>query len=272
MRRVVLLLVCAVAVGAETPVRVALDPQRNVIVSSAAFEAPNLPANTSAELAVMRELVARNIELLANVTAEIRALYDVAMALQAENARRWLVRYPLVDVCNGVWSFVSGKGCHKASSAAGCATKVFTTGGWPFTQVRGRVTAFQQGSTGGWGDGGDSISIWTTTGVHVWTYALGAIGLTPQQCYCDVDCVYRCPVHGGAVPPASLGDNFYCESGNAACSADFTTFYPTRLFASRPDFQRSFPAMVADLEVRVCPSQGTNDEDIFFDTLELSVL
>jgi hypothetical protein len=57
----------------------------------------------------------------------------------------WIVRYPQDNVCTGVWSFVSGKGCHKASTGSGCATKTFSTGGRSFTIVGGRLTAFQQG-------------------------------------------------------------------------------------------------------------------------------
>jgi microcystin-dependent protein len=68
-----LAVVCAVAVRADVPARVALDSRRNVITYSAAIEAPNLPANASAEMAMLRELLARTAELLANTTAELNA-------------------------------------------------------------------------------------------------------------------------------------------------------------------------------------------------------
>jgi hypothetical protein len=186
----------------------------------------------------------------------------------------WIVHYPQDSVCNGVWSFVAGKGCHKASTDGGCATKVFSTGGRAFTQVQGRLTAFQQGSTDAFRTmfGIDSISIWTTTGVHVWTYAFGLMSLSPQQCSCSStpnSCGERCPEKGGAAPPASIGTNFYCESGISQCAWDLTTFHPIRLFASRPAFQRALSSTVGDIEVRVCQNQPANDEDIFFDMIEV---
>jgi hypothetical protein len=132
----------------------------------------------------------------------------------------WIVRYPQESVCDGVWSFVAGKGCHKASTAGGCATKVFSAGGRAFTQVRGRLTVFQQGSTDAFIHT-DAISIWTTTGVHVWTYAVGLIKFSPQQCSCSsVACGERCPDNGGTAPPASIGSSYYCESGNNQCAWD----------------------------------------------------
>jgi hypothetical protein len=105
------------------------------------------------------------------------------------------------------------------------------------------------------------------------TYALGLTNLSSQQCPCaSVACDVRCPDNGGATPPASIGNNYYCESANNQCAwNDFRTFFPTRLFSSRPAFQRDLPSTVADIEVRVCLSQAVNAEDIFFDMLELYV-
>jgi hypothetical protein len=207
-----------------------------------------------------------------DVAATLSSLSASVSALVRDAGWREVVVYPRTDVCSGAWAYVAGKGCHKASTSGGCATKTFSTGGLAFSEVRGRLVAYQQGSTDGFLDN-DSISIWTTSGTHLWTYAFGYTSLNSTACSCaSLGCPARCPSNGGFLPDAHVGSSYYCESGASACSSyGATTFFPTKLFASRPAFVARLAAIQADLEVRVCLNQGTSDEDLFFDVLELHV-
>lgn len=106
------------------------------------------------ELSVLKSASVQQSYQLANVS---NATQSVLVGLRS------LVDYPITDVCFGEWAFVAGRGCHKAASAAGCATQVFTST-LPFTSVTGRLTAFQEGSPDAFnqlhaGPDGDAIVI-----------------------------------------------------------------------------------------------------------------
>ncbi len=181
---------------------------------------------------------------------------------------RTVVSYPTQPICDGVWEEVGEKLCHKASAEGGCATKVFSTGGRRFSEVSGQVLAYQQGTPDAFGaeNGGlDTISIWTTSGIHIWTYAVGMTQLMEAACPCYFPCSSRCPPADGTPAPNYLGENFYCDSGNPECDGNiYDTFYPQRLFEGAAPFTRYIGSTFADIEVRVCLDQEAWDEDIYF--------
>ena len=91
-------------------------------------------------------------------------------------------------------------------------------------------------------------------------------------------------ITSGAPPPAFVGTNYFCESGNPGLPKDGVVLTGNQLwdgmdcttdnncceFNSPPWFNMELPAhTTGDIEVRLCCSQDTGDENILLQQLEL---
>ena len=113
---------------------------------------------------------------------------------------------------------------------------------------------------------------------HIFTYASGAAEY--------VSAGYTCPCNGGAAPPAYVGSDYYCESGNAA-GYDRRLFHEDPLWDGQqcgglegtccnpPNlgwFCKTFPTTISgDIEVRLCVDQDLQDENIALEFFELYI-
>ena len=116
----------------------------------------------------------------------------------------------------------------------------------------------------------------------MWTYV---VGLSDDYDYPKYNC--PCATHPGPSPPAFVGNDYYCESGDVG-KADISTYYISDPLwdgagcttgngccarIGMPWFYRKLPVPVADdFEIRICKSEGHNDEDIAIEKLEIFVL
>ena len=193
------------------------------------------------------------------------------------------------DSCPDPWKEITTPRRLCLGDAAGCTSAHFSALGVDYEHVCGQARAYQKGSPNGFlkvqsidGVYVDGISI--TLGLprkHVWTYTAG---LSDDGNYPHWNC--PCATHPGPPPPAFVGNQYYCESG------DVGTFYIVPIYLSdplwdgagcssgngccahigMPWFYRKLPISLAeDFEVRICKDSPMSDEDIAIEKLELYV-
>ena len=198
------------------------------------------------------------------------------------------------DSCPGEWKKITTPKRLCLGSGAGCVSAHFYVKGVGYGHICGQAKgyqmatpdAFQPNSQSIDGNYVDGISI--TLGSprkHVWTYAAGA-----SDDY-DYSGKFNCPcaIHPGPSPPAFVGNDYYCESGNEGL-ADYNTSYISDPLwdgsgctsgngccaqIGMPWFYRKLPVCVAeDFEVHMCQDQSHiyGDEDIAVEKLELYVI
>ena len=177
------------------------------------------------------------------------------------------------------------------NSKGSCSSTSFSITSGPYSRVCGRVIGYQFASTDGFQQYAnndidlDGINI--TRGAqhtHIWSYVSGGTQNISSQsrskCPCFTD-------NGqGSEPPSSIGDNYYCESGNLDERST-----PGYLYSddplwdgqqcegtcctgtnSPPWFRVQLPAPTTDtIEVSICADQSTKDEDTPIALLEIYV-
>ena len=117
----------------------------------------------------------------------------------------------------------------------------------------------------------DGINI--TTGAqhnHIWSYVAGYTREHQSNCPCASD--------RAASPPQSIGDNYYCDSGDTTSNdplwdgqqCEGTCCTGTN---SPPWFSVQLPAPTTDaaIEVSICCDQDTDDEDVPVELIEIFV-
>ena len=124
--------------------------------------------------------------------------------------------------CPSGWQLTgySKRTCGRASSSSrSCDSVFFPVSGGPYSQVCGRIRAYQHGTPDafrGYNYGGQTtIDSPYVSGVavmygsprqHIWTFANGAYEnfTSPSNCPCD---------SGSALVPLFVGEDYFCESG-----------------------------------------------------------
>ena len=181
------------------------------------------------------------------------------------------------------------------SSRESSPSVYYSTGGYRYSTVCGKVIGYQVGSPdcfhipnepeGGIVNGiyVDGISI--THGnprSHIWTFAAGLhefAGVANDR--------FNCPCDGGTTnPPAFVGNNYFCETGDDTPNVELQRFYNDDplwdginchnttccLKNSPPWFKVQLASPTTDdIEVRICGDQSTGDEDTPIALLEIYV-
>jgi hypothetical protein len=183
-----------------------------------------------------------------------------------------------VDACPGDWQPVDlgfARAC--ARSAYGGVGRVrtasFDTCGIPHEAIRGNATMYQYGSTDAFGDYpsssiddayGDVVSF--TVGAprtHVFSHVFGYLSGGSDDS--------NCPAIGGASPPAFVGTDYLCATGNPSSSSNALVWYETPLFGG-DWFQVDLDAASTEsIEGRLIGTHDTSDEDMAVSTLRLQV-
>lgn len=199
-----------------------------------------------------------------------------------------------MEGCLGDWVDVSGpRACGRAASGSGRIRSALLGVGVPYTRVSGHVRALQQGTPDAFNRvvpgaptgiddayvDGVSITVGPTTArKHVFTYAVANAdyATSPGACPCAM---------GAAAPPAFVGTDLMCDSGQTATQDTVTS----ALYAGNPLFDgirgvtcsptqdpavfvRTLQAPTTEpLEVRLMADQDSADEDVLLTALELYV-
>ena len=174
--------------------------------------------------------------------------------------------------------------CVRNEVSAGCSSVELSTANIQYSDVCGRITAYQVGSPDDFRPSNyinsayvDGVSL--TRGnhrQHIWSFA--AAGRMDR--ICD-DC-------RNEPRPGSVGSDFFCDTGNfLPSSTTFDTFYSANPLwdgvgctadneccptDNPPYFLKTLPQSTTDdIEMRVCRNEGRDNEDIAIETVEIYV-
>ena len=169
-----------------------------------------------------------------------------------------------------------------ASSSGGCQSSVqFQSYGVPYSEVCGRITGYQYSSTDAFHTPNVGINSHYVDGVslthgsprkHIWTFAAGF-----QENILPDGGLNTCPCSPGSTQtrPSFVGNDYFCESGcpglyqrqlytdplwdGEGCGSLETVCCQA---AGLPWFHKRLSAPTNDnIEMRICASSATNDED-----------
>ena len=175
------------------------------------------------------------------------------------------------------------RACGRPETYEGSCASLFFQPPYPYTEVYGRVNAYQFGRTGGinpFGHVGDKINDTYVDGVsitrgphreHVWTFITSYNGIRDlfednrRSCPCSVnDTIYP-------MLPNFLDDHWFCESGVLVDTTERHLYYtddplwdgkqcgplePCCNTRGQPWFHRSLDATSDYLELRLCDNDG----------------
>ena len=190
------------------------------------------------------------------------------------------------EQCPSVWrEYNSGRvrACGRPVSTSGSCPGIRYSTCNQYSRVCGRIIGYQVASP----DAFKSNSAQSVDGItithgtqHIWSYAAGV--------YEHVTSMYTCPCSStnGQEPPSSIGNNYYCESGNSM--SDFTRdhlYQDDKLWDgqqcegtcctgtnSPPWFSVQLPAPTTDaIKVSICCDEDTSNEDIPVELIDLYV-
>ena len=188
--------------------------------------------------------------------------------------------------------------CVRKVQSYGCSSVTFSSKGLQYSGVCGKITGFHFGNMNSFNNQlnrrrginspyVDGVSV--THGnprEHIWTFALGIDQTLRNEVRSS-----SCPcinLSGTTPPPAFVGENYFCDSGpDVANSTSDIEFYHRHVWAGRkrclfgnlccnfnrpPFFYRQLPQRTSDsIEVRVCGDEGSSDEDVLIESVELYV-
>ena len=177
-------------------------------------------------------------------------------------------------------------------NARSCSSTSFSVGGMEYSQVCGRIRAYQYGQTFAFYSNlnfgrtieesyVDGVSL--THGVtgerqHIWTFAAGLNEIS--------DPVLVCSCHTDDASPPYVGEDYFCETGNIATRPDRMFFESDPLwdgegcglhstccqFNDPPWFTRTLPTTTTDdIELRLCHFVATTSGDVPIELIELYV-
>ena len=182
--------------------------------------------------------------------------------------------------CPSVWrEYDEIRACGRSDSSGGsCATKCYLISN-QFSRVCGRVIGYQFKTTDAFNPSNENFDgINIVSGpqrIHVWSYVSGHTN--SYNSYSDCPCT----PNRGSNPPQSIGNHYYCESGQSSntnnplwdgqhCDGECCAGPGTN--SSPPWFSVQLPAPTTDIiEVSICADESTHNEDTPIELLEIYV-
>ena len=175
--------------------------------------------------------------------------------------------------------------CVRNEASGGCTSVELSTANIRYSDVCGRITAYQVGSPDDFRVSNDTINLAYVDGVslthgnprqHIWTFAAAGT----EDRICD-----PCRTESR---PTSVGSDFFCDTGNSRSESDTSnTFHSNHPLwdgvgctadneccptDNPPYFLKTLPQPTTDdIEMRVCRNEGRNNEDIAIETVEIYV-
>ena len=181
-------------------------------------------------------------------------------------------------------------------NADGCQGAFFSALGLNYSQVCGQLRGYQFSTTDAFAPyfyqrynvseayvDGASITYDTAEPKHIWTYATGNSerGTGVKSCPCNINSTTQ----PHQVPPPFVGNDYYCESGNSngyntrnffaddplwdgqQCEDSCCSMHP-----NMPWFTKTLNGTTTeDIQLRLCVSSGTADEETLLQLITLYV-
>ena len=195
--------------------------------------------------------------------------------------------------CPAKWHYITYPRRLCLGYASACVPAHFYVKGVSYEHICGQAKAYQKGHTDAFKTISTSIDNVYVDGIsitlgsprkHVWTYATG---LSDDGNYNNG--IFNCPcaTNPGKSPPAFVGNDYYCESGDVGTHVS-NLYYPSDPLwdgkgcgngnnccaqVGMPWFYKKLPVPVAeDFEVRICKDELHSAEDVAVEKLELFVI
>ena len=241
------------------------------------------------EIKERQPLSPSGIYLLANTSGV--AIYNAYcnMGLLCGSGGGW-TRLAYLDMSDATQNCPSGfrlyqsggvRACGRpVTNSSSCVSVQFPSNFISYSQICGRVTGYQYGSTDAVSESVNNINSYYVDGVsitrgsprqHVWTLYAGV-----SSEYNDYG--NACPCAGGTSPQSFVGNNYFCESGSTNRSTFNGLFTSDPLWDGEgcrslessccnvpgiPWFHRDYGSTTTTdyIELRVCADQPTVDED-----------
>ena len=194
--------------------------------------------------------------------------------------------------CPSAWREYNTDGvraCGRPVNSSGSCAAIYHSTDRQYSRVCGRVIGYQFATPGAFqhhenSNNIDLDGINITHGAnhdHIWSYVAGYRNSSQHS--------GNCPCFNnndqGTNPPSSIGDNYYCESGNPTNGPRATLYTNDPLWdgkqcegtcctgtKSPPWFSVQLPAPTTDaIEVSICCDEGTSDEDVPVELIEIYV-
>ena len=181
-------------------------------------------------------------------------------------------------------------------SGPGCVSTTFPAHGIQYQKVCGRAIGYQKDATDAFDpyytnrhvtiDGtyidGISITHGHNPRKHVWSFASAVDETLSNRYVCP--CTKTDAVYTGVVPPF-VGQDYFCDTGSRYRVRDQIYIHDPLWdgrgcgprstccsFNSPPWFCKQLPQLTTDdIELRLCNDQGTEDEDVLIEIIELYV-
>ena len=183
--------------------------------------------------------------------------------------------------------------CRRTDTSAGCGSVMMDVP-YQYSRVCGRVRAYQVGTTNAFfGRSSPSIDSYYVDGVslthgsprqHIWTL-VAALQKDNRDYHASL-----CPCNGGTTsPPAFVGDDYFCDSGNplhVRTPLNPTVYSddplwdgdgcePTNTccsFNNPPWFHKQLSDLTTDdIEMRVCTDEDVDNENVDIEIVEIYV-
>ena len=184
--------------------------------------------------------------------------------------------------------------CHKRLE--GCTSVFFSTLGFAYQNVRGRVKAFQYGEPDAFKPfdrdqqrtledmyvDGLSLTYGWAPRHHIWTFATAQDAT--QSGYRGCPCTVSDASFEGTVPPF-IGDDYFCDTGSVN-EAEYTYYLDDPLWDGEgcsvrstccewqnpPWFCKELPEITrSDIELRVCSDSDSDDESTLIQEIEIFI-
>ena len=203
------------------------------------------------------------------------------------------------QMCPSVFSEITSpvRSCGRPSNAVGCYADYWSTGDTEYSQVCGRIVAYQVDTTDGFnidleynGVNGSDINSVYVDGIslthgnprqHIWTFAAGSNEQGDRfGCYCNGSSA------GALRPPMFVGDNYFCESARHELGFAFGFFLNDPLwdgkncavascceFNTPPWFVAHLPNPTTDdIEFRLCFDENNANENLAIQLIEMYII
>uniref|UniRef100_A0A1X7SG18 Fibrinogen C-terminal domain-containing protein n=1 Tax=Amphimedon queenslandica TaxID=400682 RepID=A0A1X7SG18_AMPQE len=167
-----------------------------------------------------------------------------------------------------------------ATSSGGCVSVQFPSNGISYSQICGRVTGYQYGSTDAVSESVNNINSHYLDGVSI---TRGSPRQHVWSLYAAISSDYNnsiniCPCAGGTSPQSFVGNNYFCEAGIPGTQIAQILYTSDPLWDGQgcdslespccnvpgiPWFHRDYGSTTTTdyIELRVCGDEGTNNDD-----------
>ena len=171
-----------------------------------------------------------------------------------------------------------GRACGRPVSSGGSCPGVIFPVHFKYSQVCGKVIGYQKGVPDGTDQNAEGVKLTHgTSRTHIWSFISS-----------PYEVKRNCPCSSGPAAPSHVGSDYYCESGDPDSGYDLNRMYtndplwdgkncrsveaPCCQHPLIPWFHKKLGYTTTDyIEMRLCFSEGTNDEDSPVEQYEIYV-